>query len=324
MSLKNFQLMARTFEEAISKKVGDDSYELDGKVGHWRTVGNGDRWFFPDDGSAPIGMPTNMGKESPEKASSLKPIKGPNEKAIAKAEKSRSEFFSTLSTNAKKISDGESPERKKEIATTLEKVSKELSKWDASSFWKNHTAPYQQGLNFLKHQDANKFDNSDGDAERAREQKDFAALFSGEKAKKPSSVSADEKPKESPKKGSVFGSFGSFAINSAPGAENDKIPEKLAKHLGSVKDKGPVAAFFRDLDATAKDYGIDTSTADGIKQAARTYFTQKFPGGTKAEKAKQASKWGKDAVEVAKKLAKEQGIQFESLDPFSDFEEMCG
>jgi len=36
------------------KKLGDDSYEYEGKVGKWRTAKNGDHMFFPDDKSAPL------------------------------------------------------------------------------------------------------------------------------------------------------------------------------------------------------------------------------------------------------------------------------
>jgi hypothetical protein len=47
--------------KAVSKKVGDDKWEFQGKVGHWRTV-NGNEIFFPDDKSEPMGMPKAMKK----------------------------------------------------------------------------------------------------------------------------------------------------------------------------------------------------------------------------------------------------------------------
>ncbi len=39
--------------EAISKQIGPDSYEFQGKKGKWRDV-NKKAYFFPDDGSGPI------------------------------------------------------------------------------------------------------------------------------------------------------------------------------------------------------------------------------------------------------------------------------
>jgi len=48
------------------------SVEVDGKKGVWRTV-RGHRIFFPDDGSAPTGMPKAMkenSKKGPRKAAS--------------------------------------------------------------------------------------------------------------------------------------------------------------------------------------------------------------------------------------------------------------
>lgn len=45
--------------EAVSKQVGPDKFEFQGKKGRWRTV-KGSELFFPDDGSAPMGMPKAM------------------------------------------------------------------------------------------------------------------------------------------------------------------------------------------------------------------------------------------------------------------------
>jgi len=39
-----------------SKHLGGGKYEYKGKKGVWRTLGNRDRGFFPDDGSEPMGM----------------------------------------------------------------------------------------------------------------------------------------------------------------------------------------------------------------------------------------------------------------------------
>jgi hypothetical protein len=58
--------------EAISKRLGPDSYKFKRKVGHWRTV-NGHQIFFPDDKSAPLGMPAAMaGKPQPAKEAPAK------------------------------------------------------------------------------------------------------------------------------------------------------------------------------------------------------------------------------------------------------------
>lgn len=52
--------MGALFAEAtVSKRVGPDQYEFQGKKGRWRTV-KGNELFFPDDGSAPMGMPPEM------------------------------------------------------------------------------------------------------------------------------------------------------------------------------------------------------------------------------------------------------------------------
>lgn len=46
-------------KRTVSKKVGPDKWEFQGKTGHWRTV-NGHEIFFPDDRGAPMGMPKAM------------------------------------------------------------------------------------------------------------------------------------------------------------------------------------------------------------------------------------------------------------------------
>jgi hypothetical protein len=60
----------RDIFEAVSKRVGPDQFEFQGKKGHWRTV-KGNELFFPDDGSSPMGMPGAM------KAASKKSAKAP-------------------------------------------------------------------------------------------------------------------------------------------------------------------------------------------------------------------------------------------------------
>ena len=46
-------------KKGVSKRLGPDKWEFKGKTGHWRTV-NGHDIFFPDDKSAPMGMPKAM------------------------------------------------------------------------------------------------------------------------------------------------------------------------------------------------------------------------------------------------------------------------
>lgn len=48
--------------KTVSKKLGPDKWEFQGKTGHWRTV-NGHEIFFPDDRSGPMGMPKAMKKK---------------------------------------------------------------------------------------------------------------------------------------------------------------------------------------------------------------------------------------------------------------------
>lgn len=45
-----------------SKSLGNGKYEYKGKEGVWRTLKNGDRMFFPDDGSSPLGASATLGK----------------------------------------------------------------------------------------------------------------------------------------------------------------------------------------------------------------------------------------------------------------------
>jgi hypothetical protein len=58
----------KVVDEARSKELGDGKWEYEGKVGVWRTLSNGDRAFFPDDGGAPLAAartlkhPSNGGK----------------------------------------------------------------------------------------------------------------------------------------------------------------------------------------------------------------------------------------------------------------------
>ncbi len=67
---KLWKELRKSKRKKVSKKVGDDKWELDGKVGHWRTV-NGSEIFFPDDGGEPMGMPKAM-KKSRKKDTSPK------------------------------------------------------------------------------------------------------------------------------------------------------------------------------------------------------------------------------------------------------------
>jgi len=62
------------------KKVGDDSYEYEGKIGKWRTAKNGDRMFFPDDGSLPLGGSATL-KHSKKTPPKEEKHKGDTEKA---------------------------------------------------------------------------------------------------------------------------------------------------------------------------------------------------------------------------------------------------
>lgn len=63
----------RELFEAVSKKIGPDQFEFQGKKGHWRTV-NGSELFFPDDGSSPLGMPKAM-KAASKKAASKNTVR---------------------------------------------------------------------------------------------------------------------------------------------------------------------------------------------------------------------------------------------------------
>lgn len=48
-------LIALTESERHSgKRLRNGKYQYQGKVGVWRTAANGDKMFFPDDGSAPL------------------------------------------------------------------------------------------------------------------------------------------------------------------------------------------------------------------------------------------------------------------------------
>lgn len=67
--------VAVELEERWNKKVGDDKWKVGGKLGKWRRAQR-HNVFFPDDGSAPIGMPEgNRGKG----------LKGADKKAAEKA-----------------------------------------------------------------------------------------------------------------------------------------------------------------------------------------------------------------------------------------------
>ncbi len=50
--------------EARSENLGDGKWEYKGKKGVWRTLGNYDRAFFPDDGSGPMAMRKHGKKKS--------------------------------------------------------------------------------------------------------------------------------------------------------------------------------------------------------------------------------------------------------------------
>lgn len=39
------------------ENLGNGKYKYQGKEGVWRTAKNGDKMFFPDDGSGPLGPP---------------------------------------------------------------------------------------------------------------------------------------------------------------------------------------------------------------------------------------------------------------------------
>ncbi|MFA4971291.1 MAG: hypothetical protein WC683_01675 [bacterium] len=58
---KLWNALRKAKRRTVSKKVGDDTWEFQGKKGHWRTV-NGSEIFFPDDGGEPLGMPKAMKK----------------------------------------------------------------------------------------------------------------------------------------------------------------------------------------------------------------------------------------------------------------------
>lgn len=51
----------RQMSESISKPIGDGRFELNGKIGVWRTI-RGRKYFFPEDGS--VNMPWEKNKES--------------------------------------------------------------------------------------------------------------------------------------------------------------------------------------------------------------------------------------------------------------------
>ena len=70
----------RDIFEGISRRLGTDKFEFKGKKGHWRTV-KGNQIFFPDDGSAPMGMPKEMQNST----------------------KSREDLFASWSSGGKKI-----------------------------------------------------------------------------------------------------------------------------------------------------------------------------------------------------------------------------
>ena len=58
---KLWKELRKSKRKTVSKKIGPDKYEFQGKKGHWRTV-NGNDIFFPDDNSGPMGMPKAMKK----------------------------------------------------------------------------------------------------------------------------------------------------------------------------------------------------------------------------------------------------------------------
>jgi hypothetical protein len=68
----------RDIFEGISKRLGPDEFEFQGKKGRWRTV-KGSEIFFPEDGSGPMGMPNGMKKsknddEGPDLSFKGKPV----------------------------------------------------------------------------------------------------------------------------------------------------------------------------------------------------------------------------------------------------------
>jgi len=62
--------------KAGSEKLASGKYKVAGKIGHWRTLENGDDIFFPDDGSDPIGLHGGKGKGKKDDDDAPKKKKG--------------------------------------------------------------------------------------------------------------------------------------------------------------------------------------------------------------------------------------------------------
>lgn len=109
----------RELFEAVSKKVGPDQYEFQGKKGHWRTV-NGSELFFPDDDSAPMGMPKAM-KASGKKAAGKNTV---SPSSVAGGAKYFDPQKSTLAASirlSKKVSGAEARQAASELADMFHK-----------------------------------------------------------------------------------------------------------------------------------------------------------------------------------------------------------
>jgi hypothetical protein len=123
MSMKGSGMTMRTMRElfeAVSKKVGPDQYEFQGKKGHWRTV-NGSELFFPDDGASPLGMPKAM-KASGKKAAGKGSV---SPSSVAGGAKYFDPQKSTLAASirlSKKVSGAEAKKAVSELADTFHKA----------------------------------------------------------------------------------------------------------------------------------------------------------------------------------------------------------
>lgn len=252
-------LDAQSVAEA-SENMGSGKWKLDGKEGVWRRVLNRYNVFFPDDGSAPTGLPEKAKKGKTGKAAKgAKSAKAVKSGKAAKAAGGGEPDTSAATANAKRISNWNS-DAIKSLDDRLKKLSDTLAA--------NPDADPK----------AVKAVEDMMDAIRAGKSGDPKAAEMFAKADEALADSAGGKP-------GTFGKLvGSEAEKSAKSAKSAKASsksmlEKLAKRAKASKSKSSKAKKAKVLRGPKKKSGDDIP---GAKSGGS------YPGAGKSKKSKKA------------------------------------